>query len=90
MTLLQFTRLANRYRNMGDSVIEQLRDCINGGQSALADQNPNALKMIRDDFLIFAVAFKDKELANEAQCQIDEINEYLVSTEGGCLPIDPQ
>ena len=80
VTMKEFIELANSYRDLGDAVQEQLKDFLAGGESALADQNPDALKMIEEEFLRLVRAGTDRELACEAHEMAHQIKEFLAKT----------
>lgn len=87
MNLSTMLRIAKMYRNLGDFVGEQLDDIADSGD--FNDQNPNALRTIRDEMLKPAERLlrgrtdEDTDLADEIEELIGEIDDHL-GTCGEC------
>lgn len=75
MNIETFLDLASDWDALGGAVQEQLRDVLDS--DTMNDQNPNALKMIRDRFLKSLKRCGDDELSSDAHDQIILIDEYL-------------
>lgn len=79
MTLQWLLTVCQTYGHMGTAIQEQLHD-IAAGES-LDDQNPNALRVISDDFLGRVACDADEGLQAELIALKTEIDEYLAEND---------
>jgi hypothetical protein len=77
MDLADFFNIADRYRNLGDSVQDQMKEASTLDPAIMEECNPNALRMAAE-FLNWLAHHSDgDQLADEARDVVNEINKYL-------------
>jgi hypothetical protein len=81
MDLADFFDIADRYRNLGDSVQDQMKEASTLDPSIMEECNPNALRLAVDFLTRLADGGGEGQLADEARDVRNEINEYLQGTD---------
>lgn len=76
MDLTTFIRFATNWNDLGWAVQEQAVKAM-GNSDRMDKCNPNALRMIRDEFLKPISRCGDRELEGEVKTQIELINEHI-------------